>query len=150
MVLRWLHCSCRSPSPSRSDRWIFYSMLPQEDFIVFVLGQGFVRVLWFSPVRIIPQMLHTYLFLHIDLPRGRKQAKLSKKQWSYRNRGVLGRKALRGYKALNVTKPKELIVQKTLWSWIMPIIMSAHPGKFWREGSLYSTDAIKHVVIVPP
>lgn len=32
--------------------------------------------------------------------------RLSKKQWSYRNREVLDRKALRGYKALNLTKPK--------------------------------------------
>jgi hypothetical protein len=35
-----------------------------------------------------------------------KQAKFSKKHWSYRNDGVLDRKALRCYKALNLTKPK--------------------------------------------
>ena len=33
------------------------------------LGQGFLRVLRFSPVSTIPAMLHSYLHLHVTLTR---------------------------------------------------------------------------------
>jgi len=59
------------------------------------LGQPCLRVLWFCPVSIFPQMLCTYFQLMLLLSKGQTGLGMHQKnEWSLGNRGALDRKAL--------------------------------------------------------
>ena len=74
---------------------------PRSDHVGFMmdevaLPQPFLSVLRFSPVSIIPPMLHTHLPLYVALPDRQtgKAWEPSKTQCLFQNRGALHRKLL--------------------------------------------------------
>ena len=51
-----------------------YSSPVHVKFVVdkVALGQGFLQVLWVSPVSVIPPMIHTHYHLNVVLPRTKR------------------------------------------------------------------------------
>jgi hypothetical protein len=127
-------------------RWLFVGHSPRRSgldpgpvsvrFLVghVTTGQVLLWVLWFSPIRIFPLICYTY-FLSTRIAYEDKRAKLSKKQWSYGNRGAVARKVLYNLQSVKFNEPKRnSLFRERLDREFCPLSCQSVQGSFQGKG----------------